>query len=226
MLAIDLSRASLAYARRRAAQLGVANIAFAQADLLRLRGLDRRFAVIVCVGVLHHLANPLAGWEVLADLLQPGGLLKIGLYSAVARRGIVAARALARERGFAADGDGIRSCRRAIMDLAYGQLAREATGFIDFYSTSGCRDLVMHAMEHGFTLPEIGRCLERLGLRFLGMECDAALLERFDTLNPRPDARTDLAAWDRFEQADSEAFKSMYHFWCDRPTAHSAVTRG
>jgi Flp pilus assembly protein TadD len=61
ILAVDLSLASLAYAQRRARELGLANIEFGQADLLELGALGRRFHVIECAGVLHHLADPLAG---------------------------------------------------------------------------------------------------------------------------------------------------------------------
>ncbi len=38
-----------------------------------LGGLGRQFDLIECVGVLHHLGDPLAGWRVLVSLLKPGG---------------------------------------------------------------------------------------------------------------------------------------------------------
>ena len=68
ILAVDLSLASLAYAARMTAQFGVSNIAYAQADILELGSLGRRFAIVECSGVLHHLDNPMAGWRVLVDL--------------------------------------------------------------------------------------------------------------------------------------------------------------
>ena len=33
--------------------------------------------------------EPMAGWKVIVDLLKPGGLMKIGLYSELARHHIV-----------------------------------------------------------------------------------------------------------------------------------------
>src|SRR5207344_3368743 len=65
VLAVDLSRASLAYAMRRCAELGFANIRFAQADLLELGALEERYDLIECSGVLHHMREPVAGWRVL-----------------------------------------------------------------------------------------------------------------------------------------------------------------
>ena len=86
ILAVDLSLASLAYAARMTAQFGISNIAYAQADILELGSLGRRFAIVECSGVLHHLDNPMAGWRVLVDLMEPDGLMKISLYSQTARR--------------------------------------------------------------------------------------------------------------------------------------------
>ena len=79
--AIDLSLNSLAYAKRKTDEFGITNIDYLQADILDLGMLGKQFDVIESAGVLHHMAEPLAGWKVLTDCLKPGGLMKIGLYS-------------------------------------------------------------------------------------------------------------------------------------------------
>ena len=81
MLAIDLSMASLSYAKRKTAELGIENIEYAQADLLKLGSLGRTFDVVESAGVLHHLENPFEGWQVLLSLLKPHGLMRLGFYS-------------------------------------------------------------------------------------------------------------------------------------------------
>ena len=91
VLAIDLSLASLSYAKRKTDEAGLRNIEYGQADILRLGALGRRFDMVDCGGVLHHLGDPLAGWTVLRSLLHPGGVMRIALYSELARRNIVAA---------------------------------------------------------------------------------------------------------------------------------------
>ena len=80
VLAIDLSLASLAYAKRKAIEGGITNLEYAQADLLALGG-PPAFDFISSVGVLHHLRDPLAGLQRLAALLRPGGFMQVGLYS-------------------------------------------------------------------------------------------------------------------------------------------------
>ena len=92
ILGVDLSLASLAYAKRKTEELGFKNIEFLHADILQLKNLNRKFDVIECVGTLHHMKDPLTGLKVLLDLLEPHGFLKLGLYSEIARQHIVKAR--------------------------------------------------------------------------------------------------------------------------------------
>ncbi len=214
VLAVDLSRASLAYAARMAEELRIPNITFQQADILELGRLGRRFAVIECGGVLHHLEDPVSGWRILVDLLEPYGLMKVGLYSAKARQGVYAARGFVQAEGFPPTPDGIRKCRRAILNLPDGHPAKDALTFRDFFSISGCRDLIMHVHEQAFTLPRIADALDTLGLRFLGFECEVQYMEQFRAMYPGAGALTDLSLWHCFEETHPETFKSMYQFWC------------
>jgi SAM-dependent methyltransferase len=126
ILAVDLSRASLAHAMRRCAELGLGRIRFAQADILRLGPLPERFDLIECSGVLHHMDDPLAGWRVLLALLKPGGFMKLGLYSEAGRRAIVAARE-------AAKGLGVAQARQRILGLPPDDPARAVARLRDFY---------------------------------------------------------------------------------------------
>ena len=216
VLAVDLSRTSLAYAARMAEQFGISNITFHQADILKLGKLERRFTLIECGGVLHHLRDPLEGWRVLVGLLRPEGLMKIGLYSERGRYAVKAVREFARARGFQPTAAGIRKCRRAILELPAEHPVRGALNFRDFFSLSGFRDFSMHIQEHTFTLPCIADHLKTLGLQFLGFDCEAEILGRFRAMFPGDSALTDLALWDRFEEAHPDSFRSMYQFWCCR----------
>jgi len=216
VLGIDLSRTSLAYAARKAKAMGADNIAFAQADILELGGLERRFGLIECAGVLHHMADPVAGWRVLSELLAPGGAMVIGLYSEKARAPIVAARERIAALGLEGNVEGIRTFRRRL--LAGQEKALEVLlDWPDFYSVSGCRDLLFHVQEHRFTLPRIKTILSEFDLEFLGFENnDPDFWRRYREFAPRDRAATDLDAWDRLEEAHPETFGGMYQFWCRR----------
>ena len=216
ILAIDLSLASLAYAARMTEKHGITNVTYRQADILELSSLDQRFAVIECTGVLHHLHDPLAGWRVLVHLLEPEGLMRVALYSESARRTLDAATDYLRSLQLPTTADGTRRGRRAIIALPDGHPAKAAMTFGDFYTLNGCRDLLMHAEEHRFTLPQVAECLDALSLRFLGMQCSSETQARFLDMFGDRQAAGDLRAWDRFEEAYPATFTGMYSFWCCR----------
>jgi SAM-dependent methyltransferase len=215
MLAIDLSSASLAYASAKTRALGLDAIEFAQADIMRLGALERRFDLIESAGVLHHLADPYAGWRALLSLLRPGGFMRIGLYSEIARRGVVAARALAAEKGYGSTAADIRRFRQELMRSG-DEVARDILRFADFYSMSECRDLVFHVKEHRMTLPEIKGFLSEEGLLLLGFEIDRRTARSYAARFPADLAMTDLDCWHAFEQEKPQTFAEMYRFWVQK----------
>jgi 2-polyprenyl-3-methyl-5-hydroxy-6-metoxy-1,4-benzoquinol methylase len=214
ILAIDISRTSLAYARRKSRELGLTNIEYGQADILKLASLDRRFDVIETVGVLHHLADPAGGWRVLLSLLRPHGLMLVGLYSATARQSLLAARAFIAERGYRARADDIRACRQELIQRS------GMPPFRDFSYTSGCRDLLFNVMEHLFTIPQIEEFLDENRLTFLGFEqLPPDVLRQYQQQFPDADAMRDLESWHAFEQIHPLTFGNMYFFWVQKTDA-------
>jgi 2-polyprenyl-3-methyl-5-hydroxy-6-metoxy-1,4-benzoquinol methylase len=126
VVAIDLSAASLAYAKRKTIEAGIDNVRYAQADILELSSASEMFDVITSVGVLHHLADPMTGWRALLNLLRPGGFMRIGLYSEQARRDIVAARAFIAQNGYASTAADIRRARLDPRRRSFGPILANA----------------------------------------------------------------------------------------------------
>ena len=216
--AIDLSRASLAYAMRKTREYNITNIEYYQADILELAGLDRRFQIIESVGVLHHMHDPSQGLQILASLLEPHGLFCVGLYSTTARRHISAARELVEELGLPATPEGIREARKIIKQTSANNPLRMIMKMEDFYSLSECRDLIFHVQEHTFTLLEIDVLLKDAGLEFIGFELpDPATFICYQNSYPDDILRINLKNWHRFELANPDTFIGMYNFWCKKP---------
>jgi SAM-dependent methyltransferase/tetratricopeptide (TPR) repeat protein len=214
ILAFDLSRASLAYGARMADALDVRNVRFAWGDLLELADEGGRFDLIACSGVLHHLGDPMAGWRRLLARLAPRGVMKIGLYSALARASIDAARELVRERRLSTDDDGLRAGRQLLLGLPDGHPASSVRGYLDFYALSGVRDLLFHVQERTYTVTDIAAALDTLNLRFLGFQLPHAVQVQFQSEFPQPHAMLELAAWEQFETRHPATFRAMYQFWC------------
>ena len=82
----------------------------------------------------------------------------------------------------------------------------------DFYSMSGCRDLLFHVMEHRFTIPRIKTFLNEQSLAFLGFNLDPQMIEKFQKQFPESAALTDLDKWQAFEADNPRTFRHMYVF--------------
>jgi 2-polyprenyl-3-methyl-5-hydroxy-6-metoxy-1,4-benzoquinol methylase len=216
VLAVDLSLSSLCYAKRKTRELGLSNIEYAQADILQLDSIGRAFDLIEVSGVLHHLADPMAGWRLLLSMLRPGGFMRLGLYSKTARQDLVDARKLIAERGYGASAEDIRRCRQELTGFGNHTPLRRVTELSDFFSTSACRDLLFHVQEHQMTLREISPFLRQNRLELLGFDLPGHVLQNFRQRFPDDKMMTDLDLWHIFERENPSTFAGMYQFWIQK----------
>jgi SAM-dependent methyltransferase len=216
VLAVDLSLASLGYAKRMSDMLGLGNIEFAQADIQKLPMIGRKFDAISTTGVMHHMADPLAAWRDLVSILRPGGFMHVGLYSEIARQEVSAAWKFIAERGYGKSADEIRRCREDIFALPDDAPIRQATLSPDFYSLSDCRDLLFHEHELRLTLPQIKRFLAENDLEFIGWDIDESFLTKYGKEFPNDKAKTNLDHWHAFEEKYPFVFAHMYKFWVQK----------
>jgi len=209
-----LSLSSLAYAKRKTEEFGIENIEYIQADILDLAKLRKTFDIIECSGVLHHMDNPLVGWNVLTDCLKQGGLMRIGLYSELARQQIVKIREEIKKQGIGSSDVEMKSFRDIISksDKDYHKLI---TGTADFYSLSTLKDLLFREQERRFTIAQVKECLDELGLKFCGFEIPE-IVSHFKQTNKNKDDPYDLDKWQAYEEANPRAFGEMYQFWCQK----------
>ena len=219
ILAVDLSAASLGYAARMAESFGVKNVEFARADLETFASTEPQFAgrfqLIEAVGVLHHMAEPFAGWRALLGCLAPHGLMRIGLYSAIARRNLTALRNDPAYPGPGCDDQALRAFRQSLL-ARQDEQARDARKYVDFWDARSFRDMVLHVCEHRLALAEIARFLEAERLAFRGFQLSkgsqAMFWQRF-AFETWPGS---LENWARFEKEWPQLFENMYLFWCEK----------
>lgn len=224
VIAVDLSRASLAYAKRMAAHYGIGNVSFLRGDILDLPKLGRTFDHVECVGVLHHMADPGAGLRAISSVMRPGAFIRIGLYGEGARRIVARARNEIAAAKLPPTLDGLREFRRRVMDGGWRRLAR-LTEWEDFWSASLLRDLCFHVQEHRFTISRLRDFLKGSNLRFLGFEFNAGAVQRgvadaAPTAHYRarfPGERTlsDLGNWEQLEREKPNLFPG-YAFVCQK----------
>jgi len=204
--AIDISRASLAYAKYMAQRYRVTNIEFMQCDILSIEQLGRRFDVIESVGTLHHMVSPDAGLQALTRILEPDGIMRLGLYSQLARRQINAIRE--RHAGELITDFDIIKLRKMRADLIQHHKDDPVLGIGDFYSSSGCRDLLCHVQERQYSIDGLKQLLANCGLRFSGFNFQSDRELFGDT-----QAMDNLDCWSDVENQIPELFSEMYIFY-------------
>ena len=218
--AVDLSRASLSYAIRKQKEL-IPNgkVSFSQADILRLEECfnAESFDVVESTGVLHHMADPLQGWQVITHLLKKGGFMKIALYSQHARAVVNVMRQKIAAEKISSTPQGIRSLREYIKAHTDEPELKKLIEVPDFYSLSECRDLLFHVQEHQFTIPQIADALKALGLKFIGFDSlDKYLMEKFTQRFPDRTGPGSFEEWDQYEKENPQTFGGMYQFWVQK----------
>ena len=140
----------------------------------------------------------------------------IGVYSAAARTAVNAARSLIAQSGFQPDHVGIRRFRALALERMgradpRAVALRPLAGFIDFHSTSMCRDLVFHVQEHQFTPRDVAALARDAGCELLGFGLDDdALAADYRRRNPGDPLVRDPARIAAFERAYPHAFAAMY----------------
>ncbi len=212
--AVDLSLASLAYAKRKTIEAKLTNVEYVHADILNLANLGKEFDIIESMGVLHHMSEPMAGWRLLTNLLEPGGLMRIGLYSDLARKHIVEIRKEIKSLGVGTSEADMRQFRQSMI-ASEKKSHKQLINISDFYSLSMFRDLVFHEQEHRFTLPQIAHCLEELELKFCGFG-DKDRISKFRFFHGKNADIYDLELWHKYEENSPKTFGGMYQFWCQK----------
>ena len=217
VVGLDLSKSSLAYAERMRRKLKLKNIRFIQGDILDSGGLGKQFHIIESTGVLHHMAEPLLGWETLTRCLVSGGLMKVGLYSERASREIQIARQWIEEQGFNSDSATIRAVRQKVLDLEKSHPLYSLRFSEDFFSVSACRDLIFHVQEQCYSPSQLKEMLDHLALEFIGFELpDVKTKQQYVNMFPNDLTLTDLDNWEEYERQYPSTFSGMFVFWCRR----------
>src|SRR3954453_20206668 len=124
VVGVDLSETSLGPERFLQERHGLENLKLYRGDLLDVGGLRRRFDVIICSGVLHHMADPAAGLSALRDVLEPEGVMVLMLYGQAARVGVYMLQDVFRRIGLQANPDDIGKARSILPELPQDHCAQ------------------------------------------------------------------------------------------------------
>ena len=129
-----------------------------------------------------------------------------------------------------------------VLDEAERQACEHVLNAPEFYTATGCRDLLLHPCECSFTLLELQSLLESAGLELVGMWFQSLEADRMaraayaqsaqygaigGSLTPAdaPDLQADLARWHRLEEEDPSLFGRMHVLYAQKRSRGAAANR-
>ena len=172
VVAIDLSEASLAVVRARAAARGLDNLTLIQGRLEELPSLGLApFDYAVSAGVLHHLPMPALGLAAIRDVLKPHGGACIMLYGEHGRAAIYQMQELFKliAPSTLAASERLQIVRDTVNGLHpdhWARLGRSSwSGEEALSGDAGLFDLFLHPIDRAYTVPQIYELLETSEMR-------------------------------------------------------------
>lgn len=174
---VDLSTKSMAIAKERAKARGLKNIQWHHMSLLDIAGLGEKFDYINCSGVLHHLADPVAGLKALKSALKADGALGIMVYAQYGRTSIYQMQELMKRINKDEENPAqkVAITKKVMPLLPASNLFRQQQQIwnVEFERNGdiGIYDLLLHSTDRAYTVPELYDWMQTAGLtipRFSG----------------------------------------------------------
>ena len=167
VVAIDVSASSITETAKLKKKYALDNLELHQVPIESVAMLGRDFDLVICTGVLHHLANPDAGLVALRAVMRPGGALYLMVYAPHGRAGIYLLQEYCRRIGIGTSEGDIHDLA-ATLDALPPQhpFAPTLRRSRDASSPAGLADALLNPRERAYSVPQLLEFLDRGGLRF------------------------------------------------------------
>ncbi|MFM8860883.1 MAG: class I SAM-dependent methyltransferase [Acidimicrobiia bacterium] len=164
---IDVSDASLDHQRRLARKHSLGNLELHRLPVERVDELGRRFDLVICTGVLHHLAEPQRGMDALGRCLRSDGVLGVMLYARYGRVGVEMLQDCFRNLGLEQTEDSLAVVTATIRALPADHPLRGYLSIAgDLDHAAGLVDTFLNARDRSYTVADCLSLVESAGLVF------------------------------------------------------------
>ncbi len=169
VVAIDVSRSALNHHQHLKDKHGLGNLELHLLPIEEVSALGSDFDLIVSSGVLHHIADPLAGLKALGECLRRDGALGVMLYAKYGRIGVEILESVFRDLGLSQDEASVQLIKEAIAVLPADHPVRSYLPRArDLLSDGALVDTFLHSRERSYTVAECLDLVSSAGLAFQG----------------------------------------------------------
>jgi SAM-dependent methyltransferase len=217
VVGIDVSTTSLDHTEQLKRKYHLTNLETLQLPLESAAALERRFDLIVCTGVLHHLLDPDGGLRALRTVLKPEGAMSLMVYAPYGRTGVYMIQDYCRRLGIGASEREIEDLIAVLKALPQQHpLVSLLRGSRDATNADALADALLNPRDRSYSVPQLFDFIERNGLAFVRWSSQAQYLPQCGAIAATPHA-TRLAGL-----AEREQYAAM-ELWRGTIASHSVI---
>ncbi len=171
VVGVDISQPSLDHQQYLKDKHGLWNLELHLLPIEELPTLGLDFDLIVSTGVLHHMADPLAGMKALAGCLRQDGAIGLTLYAKYGRVGVEMLQSVFRDMGLHQDDASVHMVKEAISLLPAEHPLRtyfKAEGDWELRYDAAVVDTFLHGRDRSYTVDDCLDLVASAGLVFQG----------------------------------------------------------
>lgn len=167
IVAVDISVASLKISARQCVEHGIDNVDHYELPLEEVASLEQDFDFVCCTGVLHHLADPVAGLRALGRVTRPDGAIMAMVYARYGRQGIYMLQELAETLGLSVDEISAAKLQKLLAMLPESHPFRMVYPKVGTsISLEEVMDMVLNPRDVSYRVQDVRSLIEGAGLRF------------------------------------------------------------
>jgi SAM-dependent methyltransferase len=210
VVGVDVSTTSLEHTNRLKQKHNLTNLETHQVPIENVNELDQRFDLIICTGVLHHLADPDAGLRALRSVLKPDGAMYLMVYAPYGRAGVYILQDYCRRLGIGTSPQEINDLVAVLKVLPpYHPLLASQRGARDFLNGDALADALLNPRDRSYSVPELFEFVERNGLTFGRWYWQAAYLPQCGAISSTPHAARLAELAEREQYAQMELWRGL-----------------
>jgi SAM-dependent methyltransferase len=214
---IDVSATGIVHTQKLKQQYDLTNLEIRQLPIEHVGELKHRFDLIVCTGVLHHLADPDAGLRALRDVLKPAGAMSLMVYAPYGRTGVYMLQEYCRRLGIGTSDREIKALVATLETLPQQHpLVTVLRGSRDAQNDDALADALLNPRDRSYSVPQLFDYIDRNGMTFGRWYRQAPYLPQCGAIAATPHAEQLAALPPREQYAAME-------LWRGTMTAHSLV---
>lgn len=207
---IDVSTTSLQHTEALKQKYDLTNLEVRQLAIESATDLDQQFDMIVCTGVLHHLADPDAGLRALAPLLKPDGAMYLMLYASYGRTGVHMIQEYCRRLGVTTSPQDIQDLTTVLRALPqHHPLISMFRGEKQSLDADALVDALLNPRDRTYSVPQIYDFVERNGLKFGRWYWQAAYSPRCGAIADTPHGPRLAALPEREQYLEMELWRGL-----------------